>query len=106
MWGKEKRLGRLRALIADIEHPVGTFRAVTVHLDAHCSRAHRRRQMQIILDHLDTLPRLPTLIGGDWNTTDIQLAKLDASDTRLLAARDDGRQERREKSFPASGSVF
>ena len=69
MWGKEKRLGFLRALFADIEHPSGTFRSVTVHLDAHCSRAHRRRQMRIILDHLDTLEPLPTLIGGDWNTT-------------------------------------
>jgi endonuclease/exonuclease/phosphatase family metal-dependent hydrolase len=69
MWGKEKRLGRLRALFADIDHPLGTFRAVTVHLDAHCSRAHRQMQMRLILDHLDTLPKLPTLIGGDWNTT-------------------------------------
>ncbi|MCC6329946.1 MAG: hypothetical protein IT174_15645 [Acidobacteria bacterium] len=69
MWGKEKRLGFLRALIADIEHPSGTFRTVTIHLDAHCSRAHRRRQMKIILDHLDTLTPLPTLLGGDWNTT-------------------------------------
>ncbi|MGD9590397.1 MAG: endonuclease/exonuclease/phosphatase family protein [Pyrinomonadaceae bacterium] len=69
MWGKEKRLGWLRALIANIEHPAGAFRAVTVHLDAHCSREHRRRQMQIILDHLETLDPLPTLIGGDWNTT-------------------------------------
>ena len=69
MWGKEKRLGYLRALIADIEHPGGSFRAVTVHLDAHCSRAHRYLQMKIILDHLDTLPPLPVLIGGDWNTT-------------------------------------
>ncbi len=69
MWGKEKRLGWLRALIADIEHPAGTFRAVTVHLDVHCSREHRRRQVNIILDHLDTLPPLPTIIGGDWNTT-------------------------------------
>ncbi len=69
MWGKEKRLGRLRALIADVEHPAGTFRAVSVHLDVHCSREHRRRQMRIILEHLDTLPELPTLIGGDWNTT-------------------------------------
>ncbi|MFM9903284.1 MAG: endonuclease/exonuclease/phosphatase family protein [Pyrinomonadaceae bacterium] len=69
MWGKEKRLGYLRALVADIEHPAGTFRAVTVHLDAHCSRAHRHKQIKIILDHLDTLPPLPTLIGGDWNTT-------------------------------------
>ena len=69
MLGKEKRLGYLRALVADIEHPAGTFRAVTTHLDAHCSRRHRHRQMKIILDHLDTLPALPTVIGGDWNTT-------------------------------------
>ena len=69
MWGKEKRLGSLRALVADIEHPSGTFRAVTVHLDAHCSRAHRQLQIRIILDHLETLPKIPTLIGGDWNTT-------------------------------------
>ena len=69
MWGKEKRLGSLRALFADIDHPLGTFRAVTVHLDAHCSRAHRQMQVRLILDHLDTLPKLPTLIGGDWNTT-------------------------------------
>jgi endonuclease/exonuclease/phosphatase family metal-dependent hydrolase len=69
MWGKEKRLGSLRALFADIEHSSGIFRVVTVHLDAHCSRAHRQMQMRLILDHLDTLPKLPTLIGGDWNTT-------------------------------------
>lgn len=69
MWGKEKRLGYLRALFADIEHPSGTFRAVTIHLDAHCSRVHRVAQMKIILDHLDALPKMPTLIGGDWNTT-------------------------------------
>ncbi|HUF03719.1 MAG TPA: endonuclease/exonuclease/phosphatase family protein [Aridibacter sp.] len=69
MKGKEKRLGYLRALIADVEHPAGTFRAVTLHLDAHCSRAHRRTQMRIVLDHLETLPELPTVIGGDWNTS-------------------------------------
>lgn len=69
MLGKEKRLGYLRALIADIEHPAGDFRAVTTHLDAHCSRKHRQTQMRIILEHLETLPELPTVIGGDWNTT-------------------------------------
>ncbi|MFZ1700595.1 MAG: endonuclease/exonuclease/phosphatase family protein [Pyrinomonadaceae bacterium] len=69
MWGKEKRLGWLRALFADIEHPAGEFRSVSVHLDAHCSRAHRVLQMRIILDHLDTLSPRPTIIGGDWNTT-------------------------------------
>ena len=69
MFGKEKRLGFLRALVADIEHPSGVFRAVTVHLDAHSSRKHRHLQMKIVLDHLATLPELPTIIGGDWNTT-------------------------------------
>jgi len=69
MFGKEKRLGYLRALVADIEHPLGTFRAVTLHLDAHSSRKHRQLQMTIVLDYLETLPPLPTVIGGDWNTT-------------------------------------
>ncbi|MBA3633675.1 MAG: endonuclease/exonuclease/phosphatase family protein [Acidobacteria bacterium] len=69
MQGKEKRLGFLRALVADIEHPCGVFRAVTVHLDAHSSRKHRHLQMKIVLDHLDALPNLPTIVGGDWNTT-------------------------------------
>lgn len=69
MLGKEKRLGYLRALVADIEHKNGTFRAVTVHLDAHSSRRHRHLQMKIVLDHLDGLLELPTIIGGDWNTT-------------------------------------
>jgi len=69
MLGKEKRIGHLRALIAEIEHSAGEFRAVTIHLDAHCSRAHRHHQMKIILDHLETLPPMPAILGGDWNTT-------------------------------------
>ena len=69
MIGKEKRLGYLRALVADVEHPAGTFRSVTVHLDVHCSRKHRQEQIRIIMDHLETLPKLPTVIGGDFNTT-------------------------------------
>ncbi len=69
MIGKEKRLGYLRALIADVEHPAGEFRAVTVHLDVHCSRAHRREQIRIIVEHLETLSPLPTILGGDFNTT-------------------------------------
>lgn len=70
MRGREKRLGSQRAVVADVEHPAGAFRAVSVHLDAHSSQRHRWRQMQIVLDHLDTLaPRLPVIIGGDWNTS-------------------------------------
>ncbi len=69
MIGKEKRLGYLRALVADVEHPAGEFRSVTIHLDVHCSRAHRQEQIRIIVEHLETLPPLPTVIGGDFNTT-------------------------------------
>lgn len=69
MIGIEKRIGYLRALIADVEHPAGTFRAVTVHLDVHCSRKHRQHQIELIMKHLENLPRLPTIVGGDLNTT-------------------------------------
>jgi endonuclease/exonuclease/phosphatase family metal-dependent hydrolase len=70
MAGKEKRLGQQRAVVADVEHPAGEFRAVSLHLDAHSTQRHRHRQMRLVLDHLDRLePRLPTLIGGDWNTS-------------------------------------
>jgi endonuclease/exonuclease/phosphatase family metal-dependent hydrolase len=70
MHGAEKRIGCQRAVIADVEHPHGDFRAVTLHLDAHSSQRHRHLQMRLLLDHLDTLsPQLPVIIGGDWNTT-------------------------------------
>src|SRR5262245_46059908 len=70
MKGGEKRIGSQRAVIADIEHPSGTFRAVSLHLDAHSSQRHRCLQMRTILDHVASLdPKLPVLIGGDWNTT-------------------------------------
>jgi hypothetical protein len=70
MSGSEKRIGCQRAVIADVKHAQGDFRAVTLHLDAHSSQRHRHLQMRRLLDHLDTLrPQLPVIIGGDWNTT-------------------------------------
>src|SRR5262245_56727349 len=70
MKGAEKRIGSQRAVIADIEHPSGMFRAVSLHLDAHSSQQHRYLQMRGVLNHLEGLdPKLPVLIGGDWNTT-------------------------------------
>jgi endonuclease/exonuclease/phosphatase family metal-dependent hydrolase len=70
MRGKEKRLGSQRAVVAEVLHPSGRFRAVSLHLDAHSTQHHRLRQMRVVLDHLETLrPRLPVLIGGDWNTS-------------------------------------
>ncbi|MCA1628761.1 MAG: endonuclease/exonuclease/phosphatase family protein [Acidobacteria bacterium] len=70
MSGKEKRLGSQRAVVADVEHPLGAFRAVSLHLDAHSTQAHRALQMRLVLEHVASLgPQLPTLVGGDWNTT-------------------------------------
>jgi hypothetical protein len=70
MKGKEKRLGSQRAVVATMDHPLGAVRLVSLHLDAHSTQQHRRRQMRLVLDHLDGLrPPLPTLVGGDWNTS-------------------------------------
>jgi hypothetical protein len=67
MAGREKRLGRQTALVAEIEFPNFTTAAVSVHLDAQSSQRHRRDQMS---DILDALPEnSPAIIGGDWNTT-------------------------------------
>lgn len=70
MRGKEKRLGSQRAVAATMEHPLGPVRLVCLHLDAHSTQGHRRRQMRILLERLEGLQGpLPTLIGGDWNTS-------------------------------------
>ncbi len=67
MAGREKRLGRQTALVADIDLPGCLLTAVSVHLDAQSSQAHRRDQMRDVLDALP--PDRPAVIGGDWNTT-------------------------------------
>jgi endonuclease/exonuclease/phosphatase family metal-dependent hydrolase len=67
MAGREKRLGRQTALLADVAFPDGTVTAVAVHLDAQSSQRHRRDQMRDVLDSLPEGTR--AVIGGDWNTT-------------------------------------
>lgn len=70
MRGREKRLGSQRAVVCEVEHPSGVFRAVSLHLDAHSSQRHRERQMRVVLDFVERLGTpLPVLIGGDWNTS-------------------------------------
>lgn len=70
MKGREKRLGSQRAVVCDVEHPSGLFRAVSLHLDAHSSQRHRQRQMKVVLDFIERLtPNVPVLVGGDWNTS-------------------------------------
>jgi endonuclease/exonuclease/phosphatase family metal-dependent hydrolase len=70
MKGKEKRLGNQRAVFGIVEHPLGSIRMVSLHLDAHSSQRHRMLQMSTILDFLDhASPSYPVVLGGDWNTS-------------------------------------
>jgi endonuclease/exonuclease/phosphatase family metal-dependent hydrolase len=70
MRGKEKRLGSPTAVSALVGHPLGPFRSACVHLDAHSTQKHRMRQMRLVLDDIEARdPDLPSLIGGDWNTS-------------------------------------
>ncbi|HTS67541.1 MAG TPA: endonuclease/exonuclease/phosphatase family protein [Terriglobia bacterium] len=64
---REKRLGRQAAVVATVDIPGRPLQAVSLHLDAQSTQRHRFRQMQVVLDQLD--PSLPTVIGGDWNTS-------------------------------------
>jgi endonuclease/exonuclease/phosphatase family metal-dependent hydrolase len=66
MAGREKRLGRQKALAAEIAFPNFPIVAVTVHLDTQSTQRHRRDQMRTVLDTLGS--DLPVVLGGDWNT--------------------------------------
>lgn len=69
MRGKEKRLGNQQALACTVGFPQGNVRVICAHLDAHSSKRHRRDQMRMILNYVEGLPPLPSLFGGDLNTT-------------------------------------
>ena len=66
MSGREKRLGRQTAIVADIAFPNFRLTAVSVHLDAQSNQRHRRDQMA---DVVNGIGGGPAMIGGDWNTT-------------------------------------
>lgn len=72
MTGREKRLGRQTALVADIAFPNLRLTAVSVHLDAQSNQRHRRDQMADVVNGVGTGR---TLIGGDWNTTTYNSAR-------------------------------
>ncbi|MBF0493217.1 MAG: hypothetical protein HQM15_10610 [Deltaproteobacteria bacterium] len=75
MKGKEKRLGHQQALCCTVLLPQKKMRLVCAHLDAHSSKRHRRDQMRTILKALEKLPKMPTLFGGDLNTTTYNSSK-------------------------------
>jgi endonuclease/exonuclease/phosphatase family metal-dependent hydrolase len=67
MAGREKRIGSLAAVAADINFPNFTVTAVSVHLDAQSTQRQRRDQIRKVVDALPADGS--AILGGDWNTS-------------------------------------
>jgi endonuclease/exonuclease/phosphatase family metal-dependent hydrolase len=65
----EKRLGKKRALLAEIALPDGPLAVAVCHLDSTASPAQRARQLGGILDSVDRSGVARALVGGDLNTS-------------------------------------
>jgi endonuclease/exonuclease/phosphatase family metal-dependent hydrolase len=76
----EKRLGKKRALLAEIALPDGPLVVAACHLDSNASPAQRARQLGGVLDSIDRSGVARALVGGDFNTS-----TYDASSTLALA---------------------
>lgn len=64
----EKRLGWKRALVAEVELPVGPTTVAAVHLDPFAPPRHRARQMRMVLRAIERFGNRRVLLGGDLNT--------------------------------------
>src|SRR5262249_8024196 len=76
----EKRLGKKRALLAEIALPDGPLVVAACHLDSGASPAQRARQLAGVLDGVDRSGVARALVGGDFNTS-----TYDVSSTLALA---------------------
>jgi endonuclease/exonuclease/phosphatase family metal-dependent hydrolase/phosphatidylglycerophosphate synthase len=65
----EKRLGRKRAIVAELATASGPIVVAQAHLDSTASSAQRSRQLSAVLDAADVLDARRLLLGGDFNTT-------------------------------------
>ena len=65
----EKRLGKKRALLAEVALPDGPLAVAVCHLDSTASPAQRARQLGGILDSVDRSGVARALVGGDFNTS-------------------------------------
>jgi endonuclease/exonuclease/phosphatase family metal-dependent hydrolase len=67
--GRQRRIGNRMAITATIGEGDARFVACAVHLENRTDGSGRARQMQTLLDALDTYAgTLPIVIGGDLNT--------------------------------------
>lgn len=70
----EKRLGKKRALLAEIALPDGPLAVAACHLDSNASPAQRAAQLEAILARIDRSGIDRALVGGDFNTTSYDLS--------------------------------
>ena len=70
----EKRLGKKRALLAEIALPDGPLAVAACHLDSNASPAQRARQLGGVLDSIDRSGVARALVGGDFNTSTYDLS--------------------------------
>lgn len=69
----EKRLGKKRAVIAELEMTRGTIVVAQAHLDSNASSRQRAQQLSALLAQARTLEVPRILLGGDLNTTTYNL---------------------------------
>jgi endonuclease/exonuclease/phosphatase family metal-dependent hydrolase len=67
----EKRLGKKRALLAELLLPEGPLVCAACHLDSNASPRQRAAQLDALLGRASALfgAEVPVLLGGDLNTT-------------------------------------
>ncbi|MEA2698435.1 MAG: hypothetical protein QOI66_2706 [Myxococcales bacterium] len=70
----EKRLGKKRALLAEIALPDGPLVVAACHLDSNASPAQRARQLAALLDRIDRSGVTRALVGGDFNSNTYDLS--------------------------------
>jgi endonuclease/exonuclease/phosphatase family metal-dependent hydrolase len=70
----EKRLGRKRALVAELLTGGAPLTVAACHLDSVASPAQRAQQLAAILDSAESLGHAGVLVGGDLNTSTYDLA--------------------------------
>jgi endonuclease/exonuclease/phosphatase family metal-dependent hydrolase len=69
----EKRLGKKRAVIAELETAGGPVVVAQAHLDSNASSRQRAQQLAALLAQAGTLDVPRVLVGGDLNTTTYDL---------------------------------
>ena len=70
----EKRLGKKRALVAELDAAGTPLVVAAGHLDSNASPAQRARQLSALLACMASFGRERMLVGGDFNTTTYDLS--------------------------------